>query len=328
MASRVLVCLVGLLWAAGVASAQTALPAVPPGAVAQVGTVKTITRAELDHWIDVSAAASNDPAPRESTTAWRDLATRAAIFLIDAGWILGEAAERDVVASDGAVRRRFQAIREKNFPDARSYERFLRTSGHTEDDLLLRVRLELTAAAVRASVVRGVPPTTRTERLAYYRTHRGQLATPELRHVRFVLTRTLARARAARSARRAGRSWAAVASKYSEDEETRGEGGATGPVARSDVDVDIRGAFFTAKRGALWGPVKTGEGYYVYEITRIRAGRPARFTRVEATIRELLLEERRRAAHDRFSKDYRNRWRARTACALPTGVEPPLRCGA
>ena len=71
-------------------------------------------------------------------------------FLISADWTIGEAQELHIVVMDAKVRRTFNHIRRQQFPRLREFTKFLESSGQTEEDLLLRVRLNLLASRMLA----------------------------------------------------------------------------------------------------------------------------------------------------------------------------------
>lgn len=312
------------------APAAAAPPAVPPGAVAQVGPGRTITRAEFDHWTAIaaaSAAAQDDPdrtdpgpVPAEGTKAWRGLADQALAFLISSGWITGEAADRGVVVTDAQVDKAFAKTKRESYPSEADYRAFLRQSGLTEDDLRLRVRLDELSNALRAQATRGAGTSTRAERLRYYEAHRAGLAQPELRDLRIVLAKSRARARAARRALESGRSWKAVARKYSVDGASRRNGGVLLAVGRGQQEKALDDAVFAAPRGALVGPVETRFGFYLFTVTKVRPSMPPSFAKSERVIGRLLASRKEQAALDAFVKGFRAKWKAMTGCTLPAGL--------
>ena len=75
-------------------------------------------------------------------------------FLISAYWVLGEAEVLKVTVMPADVRRRYDHIREQQFPHRGELARFLRDSGQTVADLLLRVQLNLASERIQRYVVR------------------------------------------------------------------------------------------------------------------------------------------------------------------------------
>ena len=73
-------------------------------------------------------------------------------FLISSDWVIDEAARLGISLSEATVRRRFDHIRDQQFPDRREFRRFLRASGQTIADLLMRVRLNILSSAIQRRV--------------------------------------------------------------------------------------------------------------------------------------------------------------------------------
>lgn len=71
-------------------------------------------------------------------------------FLISSDWMIGEAQELHIVVTNAKVRRTFDHIRHEQFPHPREFTKFLESSGQTEEDLLLRVRLNLLTSRMLA----------------------------------------------------------------------------------------------------------------------------------------------------------------------------------
>ena len=78
-------------------------------------------------------------------------------FLVSAKWIEGEAKERGMSATPAEVDRQFEETKDQSFPNERAYQRFLRTSGQTEEDLKFRVRLDVLSNKIRQQVTEEQP---------------------------------------------------------------------------------------------------------------------------------------------------------------------------
>jgi len=76
-------------------------------------------------------------------------------FLISSDWVLGEAADLNINLSEAEVRQTFNSIRRQQFPKRREFKMFMRQSGETIPDLLLRVRLNLISTRIQKHVVEG-----------------------------------------------------------------------------------------------------------------------------------------------------------------------------
>src|SRR5207244_12409956 len=70
-------------------------------------------------------------------------------FLVSSEWIQQEASKQNVKVSDKEVQKQFQDQKKQSFQKDADYQKFLKTSGMTEADLLFRVKLDVVSNAVR-----------------------------------------------------------------------------------------------------------------------------------------------------------------------------------
>ena len=190
-------------------------------------------------------------------------------------WIEGEAEEQDVKVSDAEVKKSFDQQKKQPFPKDEDYQKFLKDSGQTEEDILLRVRLELLSNKIREKITKGKdkvtdsrsrPTTTRTSSAS---------PSPSARDLRIVLTKTKAKAEQAKKALEGGDSWEAVAKKYSIDQASKTQGGKLLGVAKGQQEKALDDAVFGAKKGKLTGPVKTPVRLLRLRGRQGQEGRPA-----------------------------------------------------
>jgi hypothetical protein len=140
----------GTIAAPNTSSSRGALRPAPTQLLACVGS-QSIAGSLFRHWAGVAKRAEG-----------RRAKTRAAIeqvmsFLISSDWVIDEAQALKVHASDVEVRRRFDHIRHQQFPKRREFNAFLKSSGQTVADLLLRVRLNLLSERIQRQVLSGQP---------------------------------------------------------------------------------------------------------------------------------------------------------------------------
>ena len=64
-------------------------------------------------------------------------------LLIEAEWVRQEAEARGIETSEAEVKRSFEDQKERAFPSDKAYREFLETSGMDEEDILLRVELDI-----------------------------------------------------------------------------------------------------------------------------------------------------------------------------------------
>ena len=148
----------------------------------------------------------------------------------------------------------------------------------------------------------------------YYEKNKSRFAQPERRDLRIVLTKTKARAEAAKAALAAGQSWSAVAKQYSIDQQSKNSGGKLPGVSQGSQEKAFDTAIFKAEKGQTVGPVKTQFGYYVFEVTKITPKDQQSLRESSASIKQILAQENQRKALESFGKDYRDRWKNATQC--------------
>ncbi len=137
---------------------------------------------------------------------------------------------------------------------------------------------------------------------------------PETRDVRLVLTRTRARADAARRGLERRQTWRHVAKKYSIDRTSRLGGGLLRGMVQASQQERLGNALFAAPLGELRGPVKVEYGFLVFKVLTVTPAGQMTLAQATPEIRERLAEERGFEALESFDDDLRAKWRPRTTC--------------
>jgi foldase protein PrsA len=237
-------------------------------------------------------------------------------FLVSANWILGEAKAQNVSVTDAEVQKQFDQTRKQSFPKLADYQRFLKQSGMTQDDILLRVRLDALSTKLRNKVTKGKDAVTQAQIAAYYNANRQQFGQPERRNMRIVLTKNKAQAEQALAALQSGQSWNAVAKTYSIDPQSKSRGGLLQGITKGTQDQALDSAAFgaSAKKGKLVGPVKGQFGWYLVEVQSISKPTQQSLAQATPTIRSTLVAQNQQKALQDFVTDFRKRWRGKTDC--------------
>jgi foldase protein PrsA len=321
---------------------------VPGNAVAEVdGTA--IEKASFDHWLNIVAKRSGQPntqvpkppdyaacvSQKRKTAAapakgqpkpndaqfkgqceqeYEALRNQAMSVLISFEWIEGEAEEMGINVTDAEVRKQFEAQKKQSFPKEADYQKYLKDSGQTNEDILLQVKLDALSTKIQERVTKGKDKVTDAQAKAYYDKNKARFAQPERRDLRIVLTKTKARADQARRALERGQSWRAVARRYSTDQATKNQGGKLPGVAKGQQEKALDDAVFGARRGRLSGPVKTQFGYYVFEVTKATKASQQSLAEATPTIKQLLASENQQKALQTFVTQFRKDWREKTEC--------------
>jgi hypothetical protein len=107
---------------------------------------QAITGATYTHWLSVARKAREVPTRRRRGESQKERKAdhdEVLNFLISAAWVKGEAVAQHVVVSASEVKRQFDRIRDQQFPHGRGFRAFLRSTGQTVADLLMRVELNM-----------------------------------------------------------------------------------------------------------------------------------------------------------------------------------------
>jgi foldase protein PrsA len=324
---------------------------IPGDAVVQVGG-KPITKSTFEHWMGVAAASSATtataskpvlPVPPDYTACIAHLqattpkpakgqppVTTAALksqceqqykslqqevlgFLISADWVVGEAEHLGVKVTDKEVQKEFEKIKTQQFPKPAEFEKFLKSSGQSVSDLLLRVKLNLLSAKIQSKISKG-GTVTKAQIEKYYNEHKSTYGTPEKRTIAIILTKTEATAANAKKEIESGKSFASVAKAVSIDPTTKAKGGVIVGVTKGEEEQALNSAIFSAKVNTLGGPVKTPFGYYIYEVKSITPGSQQTLAQSEAAIKQQLSTTGQQTALTKFVKDFKTKWTAKTEC--------------
>ena len=76
-------------------------------------------------------------------------------FLVSAKWIEGEASRRRISPTEAEIMAAFRQAKDESFPTEKAYQRFLKRSGQTQQDVLYRVKLDVLSNKIRDDVLRG-----------------------------------------------------------------------------------------------------------------------------------------------------------------------------
>jgi foldase protein PrsA len=322
---------------------------VPTNGVAKIGDT-VITKDQFNHWLNAAAHGSaapgstvtlpdppsftkcvanleKQPVPKgakkptqaqlktQCKQQYDALKQQVMQFLVSAEWIQQEAKNQGVKVSDKEVQKQFQDQKKQSFQKEADYQKFLKNSGMTEADLLFRVKLDVISNDVRTKVIKGKDKVTNAQIASYYNKNKQRFAQPERRDLLVVLTKTKAKAEAAKKALESGQSWASVAKKYSIDEASKAQGGKLPGVAKGQQEKAFDDAIFKAKKKVTTGPIKTQFGYYVFQVTKVTPASQQTLAQTKETIRNLLKSQNQQKALNAFVTKFRKDYKDKTKCA-------------
>jgi foldase protein PrsA len=235
-------------------------------------------------------------------------------LLISFQWIEREAEDQGIKVTDAEVKKSFDEQKKQSFPKTADYEKFLKDSGQTNEDVLQRVRLDTLSQKIRDKVTKGKDNVTDQQIQDYYDKNKAQFAQPERRDLSIVLTKTEAKAKEAKSALDSGESFKSVAKQYSIDDASKAQGGKLPAVAKGQQEKAFDDAIFKAKKGKISGPVKTQFGWYVFRVDKVSKASQQTLEQAKTTIKQVLASQNQQKALDEFVKDFRKKWKGKTEC--------------
>src|SRR3954471_11014317 len=346
-AARLILCACALI---GVSATVAACGGVPGNAVATVDG-EAIDKADFTHWMSIAAKTSGQPgnavpdpqnaykgciaAKRKATptpakgqpkvtdaqlktqcvTEYKTLRDQVLQLLISFKWIQGEADSMGVKVTDADVKKSFDQQKKQSFPKDADYQKFLKTSGQSQDDIMQRVKSDLLSTKIHAKVIKGKDQVSDAQIADFYNKNKARFAQPEKRDLRVVLTKTKAQAAAARAALESGQSWKSVAKKYSIDDTSKANGGKLPAQAKGTLDKQLDDAVFSAKKNKLTGPIKTQYGYYDFAVTGVTPPSQQTLDQAKTQIKQTLASQNQQKAWSAFVKDFTERWKAKTECS-------------
>ena len=321
---------------------------VPGNAVAQVDG-EAIEKKTFEHWMTVASKAGGQPGAtvpkppaftecvaqkRKTTpapakgqpkvtdgalktqckTEYDGLRNQVLQLLISFKWIEGEATRQKVKVSDAEIKKSFDTQRKEAFPKDADFKKFLKDSSQTQDDILMRVRLDALSNKIRDKITKGKDKVPDPEAKVFYDKNKARFAMPERRDLSIVLTKGEAKAKQAKRALDGGDSFSKVAKRFSIDQASKAQGGKLPGVAKGQQEKALDEAIFKASKGKVTGPVKTQFGYYVFEVTKVTPASQQTFEQAKPTITQTLASQNQQKALDTFVKSFRKRWREKTDC--------------
>ena len=359
MPKTLLTALLGALAAAALVVAGCGGSGVPSDSVAKVGD-KEITKEEFNHWLTAAAKQQAqttgqkpedvvvpDPPTYEKCIAAKEqqkvpkgvpkpkpddlkeqckqeyegLRDQTMQFLVSAQWLLQESEKRNIKASDKEIQDSFEQQKKQSFPKEKDYQKFLESSGQTEDDLLYRVRLSVLTNKLQQSIIKDEGKVSDADIEEYYNENKERFAQPETRDLLVVLNPKKAKAEAAKKALESGQSWEEVAKKFSTDDASKAQGGKLPNVTKGQQEKAFDTAIFDAEKAEITGPVKTQFGYYVFRVTKVTPEKQQSLAQVKETIRNLLTSENQQKALNDFVKDFQEGYKEKTECAEDYVIE-------
>lgn len=238
--------------------------------------------------------------------------------LLDTAWILGEADEQGIEVSDREVEQQFEQTKAENFKTDEEYDKFLQESGFTQEDIDLRVKLQLLSTKIQEKVTADAGAPSEQDAKDFYEANKEQFAQPESRDVRLVLTegdKDAGKAADELKEDNSPENWDKVAAEFSTDEQSKDAGGVREGVTEGSLGPEVDPELAAADTGEVIGPIQTQQGFYVIQVDTVNDAGTVPFEEARAQIDQQLQGQTQQEAFGAFLTDYRDRWTEVTVCA-------------
>ena len=294
----------------------------PSGDAVAVVDGEEISQEDFDLALGQAAArqgaAQNCQGPSPDDPQFATLRDEALNDILDQAWILGEAEEQGVEASDREVEEEFQTTREQNFKTDKEYQDFLKQSCFTQEDVDERVRLQVISTKIQEDITAAAGDVSEDDARKFYEANEEQFAQPETRNIRIVLNEDPEKAQQAADQLEqdnSPESWKQVAAEFSTDASSKDAGGVRESITEGVFPEAVNAQIFDAPEGEVVGPIETDAGTYVIQVDSINEATTTPFDEARAQIDEQLAGQIQQELFSAFLSDYRDRWVELTICA-------------
>ncbi len=307
-------------------------PSVPSGDVALVqgvpSDISTISEAEFKLALLRQAAQGGlKTPPKPGEEKYEELQKAALGELLDTIWIQGEAEELGITATPKQIATELAQIKKQNFKTEAEYQKFLKTSHFTKQDVITRVKLQVLSTAIQEAVSKEAPTPSSSEVSDYYDAAKStQYTTAATRDVRIVVNKDKAKAEEAKEQLDkddSAASWKKVAAKFSTDPTTKSTGGLQAGLSEEVLQgkEPLFAAIFKSPTGVVAGPLSYEGSYYVVEVEKLNPEKVQTLDEVSSQIKSQLTQQLAQESFSEFVAGYQSKWTSRTFCASGFVIE-------
>ncbi len=227
-----------------------------------------------------------------------------------------EAEDNDVKVTDAELQKGWDAyLAQPNVLGGKqNLAKYKSVAGLTEEPLRKQQKTDALLQKLNAKIVKDRAKVSDKDVEAYYEKNKAQYTTPETRGLHIVLTKTEAKAQAAKRELDGGAKFADVAKKYSEDQVSKNAGGKLSGVTKGQQERGLEQAAFAAKKDEIVGPVKTESGYYVVRVDSITPAKVTPFAQVKELLKQRLVADKQSTAWTDWQEEITKKWRKKTEC--------------
>ena len=313
---------------AGIAVAQgIGKPSIPSGDIIYVEDVPgergNITQEDYERaFTQTWKRGGLQSAPAEGDAQYDQVREAAINDLLDQAWLTGQADEMGVTATEREINSELDTIKQDQFPTQKAFNDFLKESGFSMEEVRERVELQVLSRKIQERITNSVTEVPDSDIENFYETSTASFTTPETRDIQLIVTDK--KAAADKALEELGddpsdEEFAKVAREVSVHA-SKSEGGET--VATEGAFPDPAGeAIMSAETGAFDGPIKAGDQFYIFRVTKVTPEETRPLDEVREQITQQLLPTLQQQAMTDFVADYNSKWKSRTFCKDDYTVE-------
>lgn len=301
-------------------------PSVPSGAVAVVEEVPEeigiVTDGDFKLALLQQAAAEGvKKLPKPGEKKYDDLRKATLEELLNRIWLQGEAEELGIGVTEKQIETELEQIKKQNFESDAEYEKFLKTSRLSKEDVLDRVKLQILSEQIQQQISGLASPATAEEIEDYYEAELAtQFTEPATREARIIVNEDEAKVEDAKARLEEDNSpanWKKLAAKISEDPNTKSTGGLQAGLTEEllQSQPELSAAIFGNDPGEVVGPTPVAGKFFVTEVVKLKPSKTQGLKEVRAQIKSQLDQQLQQEFFTEFVTDFQSKWESRTVCA-------------
>jgi parvulin-like peptidyl-prolyl isomerase len=297
-------------------------PSVPSGDIAVIkgvpGDQGHVSEEEFEKALEKQATSAKlKKTPQPGEPKYEELKEAAIKELVEGIWLRGQAEEMGIAVTEKEVATELANIKKQNFPTEKAYQKFLRESHFTQDEVNEILYLQIATKKIEEAAKAEAPEPTSAEIAAYYEAEKKtKFTVKESRDVRVIINEDKSKVEAAQKLLEKDHSpasWEKATAKYSPT--TKANGGLTPGVQEEALPEELKKPIFGAATGELIGPLKVEKNYLLLEVANLHGAETKSLKKAEPEIISALTQEKQQAAFGEFASEYTGKWQARTYCA-------------
>lgn len=296
-------------------------PSIPDGDVALVKSVPdgNVSEAQLKHAMLQQAASGGLKKLPAGGSKLEELQKKALEEILNAIWVRGEAEELGISVTPKQVAAELAQIKKQNFKTEAAFQKFLKTSHFTRQDVIERVKLQVFGTQIQEQIAKNAPPPDEGEISDYYEASKAtQYTTKPSRDVRVIVTKDEAKAEEAKallSKDDSPANWKKVAGKFSTDPTSKSKGGLQEGLSEETLQEPLKSAIFQNAEGQVIGPIQFQKSFIVVETVKLNPEKVQTLDEVKSQIKSQLTQTLAQSVFGEFLSGYQSKWQSRTFCA-------------